>query len=265
MKHRKSQDMHPVGTLFEKVTSKHNKMKQLILISLSLLMVGCAGRKNISVETLTESPKKELAVTERILLVNNRKVDCQGVAPMKCFEIKEVVEGVIPEVWTMFYDQIQGFDYEPGYVYKLRVNTTKLPRKDVPADASNLKHELVEVLEKTLAEFSPIEGSWKVVSIRNVESKTVSKAGPFMTLSQGRVSGSDGCNRYFSSYNEDGISINFTAFGSTKMACMGEGLQEVSSALFKAFEATTSFKLNGNTLSFLDKNQAEVIRFEKEK
>lgn len=109
----------------------------------------------------------------------------------------------------MFYDQIQGFDHEPGYVYKLRVNTTKLPRKDVPADASNLKHELVEVLEKTLAEFSPIEGNWKVVSIRNAESKTVSKASPFMTLSQGRVSGSDGCNTYFSSYKEDGISINF--------------------------------------------------------
>ena len=87
MKHRKSQDMHPVGTLFEKVISKHNRMKQLILISLSLLMVGCDGRKNISVETRTESPKKELAVTERILLINNCKVDCQGVAHMKCLEI----------------------------------------------------------------------------------------------------------------------------------------------------------------------------------
>ena len=54
---------------------------------------------------------------EKTIYVGPRQVDCVGVAPQKCLLVKEKPG----EDWTMYYDQIQGFDYEPGYEYELRI------------------------------------------------------------------------------------------------------------------------------------------------
>lgn len=76
------------------------------------------------------------------LYVNNKLVDCVGVAPQKCMQVRTSPKGE----WTLFYSGIDGFDYEPGYKYKLKVNITKV--KNPPADASSLNYKLVKVLSK---------------------------------------------------------------------------------------------------------------------
>jgi hypothetical protein len=48
--------------------------------------------------------------------------------------------------WELFYGRIEGFTFEPGYTYKLRVRVT--PVESVAADASSLRYELVAVEEK---------------------------------------------------------------------------------------------------------------------
>jgi len=52
--------------------------------------------------------------------VNSYKVDCTGVRPMQCLLIQEG-ENMVEGEWQNFYAQIDGFDYEPGFIYKLRV------------------------------------------------------------------------------------------------------------------------------------------------
>ena len=54
------------------------------------------------------------AVNKRNLWVNSSKVDCVGVGPMKCLQVKFNDN----DNWSSFYDGIEGFDYQPGFVYE---------------------------------------------------------------------------------------------------------------------------------------------------
>ncbi|MEZ4771014.1 MAG: DUF4377 domain-containing protein [Caldilineales bacterium] len=56
------------------------------------------------------------------MLVPNRE-PCVGVAPQVCYQVKETPDGE----YTLFYDEIQGFEYEPGYEYQLTVERTTVP------------------------------------------------------------------------------------------------------------------------------------------
>ncbi|MGY0391457.1 DUF4377 domain-containing protein [Bizionia sp. KMM 8389] len=79
----------------------------------------------------------------QIMYVNNQQVDCIGVAPQKCLQIKFSEA----ENWTFFYSNIKGFNYKPGYYYKLKVLKETL--KNVPADANNISYSLIKTIEKS--------------------------------------------------------------------------------------------------------------------
>ncbi len=57
--------------------------------------------------------------------------------------------------YTLFYDQIEGFEYEEGYEYELRVKEETV--ENPPADASSRKWTLVEVVSKTAVETAETE------------------------------------------------------------------------------------------------------------
>lgn len=82
-------------------------------------------------------------------MVNSEKIDCMGVAPMKCLQIKNLTKG--DTEWQSMYGNIEGFDYEPGYIYKIEVKEEKLDTKNLPADASSIKYKLVKVVSKEKA------------------------------------------------------------------------------------------------------------------
>lgn len=67
---------------------------------------------------------------------------CVGVGPQTCLLIKEEED---PD-WTYFYDRIDGFDYEKGYEYivKVRVSDVENP----PMDASSKSYSLVKIVDK---------------------------------------------------------------------------------------------------------------------
>ena len=75
--------------------------------------------------------------SKKIVYIGDAKVDCEGEASQKCLQIKE--EGQTD--WTYFYDHIEGFDYEAGFFYKLKVKVTKI--ENPPADASSLHYRLI--------------------------------------------------------------------------------------------------------------------------
>ena len=76
------------------------------------------------------------------IYIADHLVDCVGVAPQKCMLVKE---NIVDE-WTIFYGNIEGFTYEKGYKYLLKVKIEEV--KNLPADGSSLKYTLLEVLEK---------------------------------------------------------------------------------------------------------------------
>jgi len=83
-----------------------------------------------------------------IYWVNAERVPCVGVAPMECLQVKRSQD----DPWQNFYARIDGFDFEPGFTYKISVRETKLPPGQVPADASSIRYELIEILEKRKAD-----------------------------------------------------------------------------------------------------------------
>jgi hypothetical protein len=74
--------------------------------------------------------------------VRERRADCQGEGERKCLQVREVESGE----WRNFYANIEGFDYEEGNAYEVRVEVTEVPRP--PADASSLRYRLLEVISK---------------------------------------------------------------------------------------------------------------------
>lgn len=79
--------------------------------------------------------------TEKITIAS-RQGDCVGVAPQKCLLVKMGET----EEWTFFYDQIEGFTYEPGYEYVLEIKKDKIDNP--PADHSSMKYTLVKEISK---------------------------------------------------------------------------------------------------------------------
>lgn len=82
------------------------------------------------------------SVGVKTLYVDSKLVDCVGVEARKCLRVRETPE----QAWELFYDEIHGFTFEPGYVYTLRVSVEAVDNP--PADASSLRYELIEVIDK---------------------------------------------------------------------------------------------------------------------
>jgi hypothetical protein len=88
------------------------------------------------------APAPPAAATAQTLFVRERRNDCQGEAPMKCLQVRESPG----DPWRNFFGRIEGFDYEEGTTYELRVEVT--PVASPAADASSLRYRLVEVLSQ---------------------------------------------------------------------------------------------------------------------
>jgi hypothetical protein len=88
------------------------------------------------------APAPPAAATAQTLFVHERRNDCQGEAPMKCLQVRESPS----DPWRNFFGRIEGFAYEEGTTYELRVEVT--PVASPAADASSLRYRLVEVLSK---------------------------------------------------------------------------------------------------------------------
>jgi heat shock protein HslJ len=95
----------------------------------------------------TPVPNPTEAVTkgvEKIIEVAPTQVDCTGVGPQKCLQIKQ---GKADRGWKLHYSPIQGFNHEPGYTYRLRIRETVVDNP--PADGSSIVWALIAVESKT--------------------------------------------------------------------------------------------------------------------
>ena len=83
-------------------------------------------------------------IDERIetLIIGPYKVDCVGAFEQECYlEFNEE-----SQEWHFFYESIQGFDFEPGYIYKLKVRLED--RGTEIQDVGRYAYHLIEVLSE---------------------------------------------------------------------------------------------------------------------
>jgi hypothetical protein len=103
----------------------------------------------IAILTSCGSMKQTQSENTKTLLVNSAKVDCMGVAPMKCYQVKFLDQKENEnDPWQNMHTTIHGFNYEPGFVYKLKVKEEHLDKANLPQDVSSIKYTLVSILSK---------------------------------------------------------------------------------------------------------------------
>lgn len=80
-----------------------------------------------------------------MMRVNHFKQTAFGEGPVLVMLVQEG-QDIGSEDWTYFYNEIEGFDYQPGFVYDLQVRKKKI--KNPPEDASSIKYILVKVISE---------------------------------------------------------------------------------------------------------------------
>lgn len=79
------------------------------------------------------------------LRVNHYQQTAIGLYPQLVLLVQENEE-IGKDSWKYFYDEIDGFDYEPGFIYDLKVEKTYL--ENPPQDASAISYKLIEITQK---------------------------------------------------------------------------------------------------------------------
>ena len=102
----------------------------LLAVHAALALAACRG---------TTEPQERLLTLE----VAPARVPCVGALPTECLQVRERAGAP----WTLFYAPVEGFAYEPGFRYALRVARRAVP--DPPADGASFAYRLVAVLTKT--------------------------------------------------------------------------------------------------------------------
>ncbi len=106
-----------------------NTIKKIPIITLILL-------------SLTIGCDRDEADHTEILTIGPYRTDCVGAHPQECYlEYNEEAEA-----WHFFYEAIQGFEYEEGYIYTLKVSLHERP--EGIQDVGRYAYRLVEVISK---------------------------------------------------------------------------------------------------------------------
>ena len=87
-------------------------------------------------------------MTVQQMTIAARRVPCVDVGARQCLQVK----WESGEPWELFYDEIDGFTYQPGYEWILTVEITE--RNRAAADESTKRYRLVDVVNRRRVEQS---------------------------------------------------------------------------------------------------------------
>jgi heat shock protein HslJ len=193
---------------------------------------------------------------QKTVYVGPYQVECAGVGPQQCLLVKEDPNAE----WTFFYDRIEGFEYEPGYEYELRVMEEKIANP--PADASAIRWTLLEVVKKTRS----LEGTtWVLEAYLNSEGVLVSPlvdSEATATFANGQVGGNASCNTYFGNYrfhSDNRLSVE--VMGMTEMYCFPEELMAQEQDFLAALDDAGAYVMAEDKLQIEDVSGQEILVF----
>lgn len=198
------------------------------------------------------------------LWVNSATVDCVGVGPMKCLQVQQG-EAIDEEQWKMFYSGIEGFEFEPGYRYKLLVKTDTLPQDQVPADASSIRYTLLEVMEKKPDTRLRLHDIWALTHLNGEAIKEPAEGmeRPRLEIQVAgmKAMGTDGCNGFRGMVQTlTDSALVFGPLASTMMMCRD---MSVADPFNQSMRAVRAYQLEGLELILMNEESEEMLRFRK--
>ena len=132
----------------------------------------------------------------------------------------------------------------------------------------------VALLVGCAADQTPVEGMQQKAALENTDWKLTRLGDSPVTTGPGqrephlvlrgqdrRVSGFTGCNQMAGSYTLDGRALSFGQMISTKMACLGGGM-ETETAFTAALQQVRAWSITGQTLTLSDGVGQPVVMLE---
>lgn len=226
--------------LFEPQRHKGRKSQAALLLC---LLPGLFSGFAVAAETTT-------------LTVAASRSACVGVGPRRCLQVKRAGS----ERFELFYDTIDGFDFQPGYQYQLRVRITEVA--DPPADASNLRYQLVNIIDKAPASNDPEQALWVLQRyiVDGAMQSVPDGVRATLELIAGRATGSTGCNHYAGSYQRDGEQLSIDPGGITQRACPGPQMT-VETGFLAALGRVTSLTDDDGQMQLNDADGKPLLSF----
>jgi heat shock protein HslJ len=253
---------------------KHTRpMLAMALAGALLGLTACQARSGETPQAAATAADTPVAPGIKTLYVGPELVNCTGVASQKCMQTREKLS----QPWSIFYNQIEGFTFEPGYYYELLVAVTQVP--NAPADASNVKYTLVKQISKTdtpplsnsvvgdatagatagataaaaSTTTTSLEGpTWVLESFGDPSAPTKVANGTRVTanFASNKLTGKGGCNSYFGSYTATAGTLTVSGLGATQMACPEPAMSQ-ETAYLKALGQAESYAIKDGTLAIV--------------
>ncbi len=225
-------------------------MKQTLFLAVLFFTFSCTSHK-------------EKDTNNFIYWVNSSKSTCSGTGNRQCLVVQKG-DTINPESWQLFYSKIEGFEFEPGYIYKLKVNEKQLTKEDVPADASSIEYTLIKVLEKRQDMRLRINDIWVLTAIEG-EAVTPSRKGKTprieFNVAKMEIMGTDGCNNFTGSIKKlETKAIEFGPIAGTRKLCPN---MEIPDKFNSLLNKTTAYKIEKNQLTLLDASGKVLFSFKK--
>lgn len=187
------------------------------------------------------------------LWVNSIKTTNENGIP--CYQIQEN-DTIDYAAWENLCDTITEFDYQPGHIYKIKV-------KDMTDDHSTFK--LKRVKSKEVDPILRLYDMWAVINIGGTEitpqENSRKNANMEINLSEKRIYGSDGCNRYNADITYvDTENISFGRLLSTRMMCVAVNTPDLFQ---EAITKVEKYRIADLKLYLLDKEGNTLMSLKK--
>ncbi|MEZ4850330.1 MAG: META domain-containing protein [Bacteroidia bacterium] len=198
--------------------------------------------------------------SKSVLWVSGMKTECSaGAGKILCLQVHKGEDLEDPQ-WENFYAQIEGFEFEEGYLQKIKVKGQKLNFEEIPADASSIKYSLIKVLEKS-PDYRPFLTDLWIMSSMNGD--PINRKTPLpelsIDISEMTIFGTDGCNAYSGSIQ--GLmpdKIKFADIISTRRMCPD---MTIANVYYKGLNSITRYAINDDKLIFYDESEKELFAF----
>ncbi len=195
--------------------------------------------------------------------INSFKVPCTGVAPMHCLQVHQ---GETPfDEWQFLYQDIAGFEFAPGNLYRVDVRVIELSADQVPADASSRRYELVGILEQRPDPRAPLHDIFVLESIGE-ENLDRAESGAGQTtiefnIVQERYAGFDACREFEGPILAvDGEQLQLGRASASEEACPDGSSVTV---LIDELASVAAWRRDGRLLELLDTQGTRRLLFRK--
>ncbi len=192
--------------------------------------------------------------------VNSEKTPCSaGAGKAQCMGIYKG-EDLDQANWQLFYNTIEGFEFQEGIYQKIKVKVETLDKAQVPADASTLKYTLVEVIETKDDTKKALHGDWTLIRLNGGPlNRMVAVPSLNINLDENLFSGNNGCNNYSGQIQD----INSTVFNlgpvaATRKACVKKNIEADYN---KAVSQIKTYTVADSKLVFYDASGKEILAF----